>query len=84
MASAAVRSVPAPSANEVRAWLARQRELIARERAEEREQSALLLSRCPPRLLERNGLALLALGAASVRVGQGAKLYVARMREGFV
>lgn len=65
-----------PSSEQVRAWLRRQRLLLARERQEEHEQSALLLSRCPPRLLERNGLALLGLGVASVSIGQGAKLCV--------
>ena len=72
----AVRSPAAPSADDVRTWLGRQRTLLGRERDTEREQSALLRSQCAPRLLERHGLALLGLGVASVRVGQGAKLCV--------
>lgn len=72
-----VRAPPAPSASDVRTWLGRQRKLLERERNTEREQSALLRTQCAPRLLERHGLALLGLGVASVRVGQGAKMYVA-------
>ncbi|WFD35701.1 DNA helicase [Malassezia cuniculi] len=60
-----VRAPPAPSVDDVRTWLQRQRKLLERERNTEREQ-----------LLERHGLALLGLGVASVRVGQGAKLLV--------
>lgn len=71
-----VRTPKAPDAAQVQAWLARQKKLLEKEREEEREQSALLLSKCAPRLLERNGLALLGLQASAVRVGQGAKLLV--------
>lgn len=71
-----VRTPAAPDEKQVQAWLTRQRALLEAEREEEREQSALLLSRCAPRLLERNGLALLGLYASAVRIGQGAKLLV--------
>lgn len=71
-----VRTPAAPDARQVQAWHTRLRELLDAERQEEREQSALLLSQTPPRLLERNGLALLGLYASAVRVGQGAKLLV--------
>lgn len=71
-----VLTPPAPSAEDIRTWLGRQRQLLELERNTERDQSALLRTQCAPRLLERHGLALLGLGVASVRVGQGAKLCV--------
>ncbi|KAK0548346.1 hypothetical protein OC845_003618 [Tilletia horrida] len=50
----------------VLAWLKRQLHLLNRERQAEHEQSHLLVSKAPPRLLERHGLALLNLGVSSV------------------
>ncbi|CAD6893592.1 unnamed protein product [Tilletia laevis] len=47
-------------------WLQRQLVLLSRERKAEHEQSHLLLSHAPPRLLERHGLALLNLGVSSI------------------
>ncbi|WFD29724.1 DNA helicase [Malassezia sp. CBS 17886] len=66
----------ATRASLVQAWTERQRTLLDRELREEREQVALLRIRCAPRLLERNGLALLNLHAAAVRVGGGGKILV--------
>ncbi|WFD42167.1 DNA helicase [Malassezia psittaci] len=71
-----VRTPIPPDAEHIQKWIERQRELIDLERNEEREQNALLVSKCAPRFLERNGLALLGLYASSIRIGQGAKLLV--------
>jgi len=76
MGDVAVRRPSPPDACAVQAWIDRQYKLLKRERVEERAQSALLLSRCAPRVLERNGLALLGLYVTCVRVGQGAKMCV--------
>lgn len=58
---------------EIAAFLDRQTALLQREREAEIEQTALLLSSCGPKLLERKGLALGALGVASIRLGLGGK-----------
>ena len=58
---------------EVAAFLDRQTALLQREREAEIEQTALLLSSCGPKLLERKGLALGALGVASIQIGLGGK-----------
>jgi putative DNA helicase len=67
---------PPPTASELHAWILRQQILLEHERKEEREQNALLLSKCPPRVLARHGLALLGLFVASSRTGEGGKLLV--------
>lgn len=58
------------------AWLQRHIDLLAAEREEEHAQSRLLLSRSAPKLLEREGLALLGLGVVGVRIGLGAQTLV--------
>ena len=67
---------PPPTASELHAWILRQQVLLEHERKEEREQNALLLSKCPPRVLARHGLALLGLFVASSRTGEGGRLLV--------
>lgn len=59
--------------SELAAFLDRQTLLLKRERDAEIERTSLLLSSCSPKLLERKGLALGALGVASVRIGLGGK-----------
>ncbi|PCH37521.1 hypothetical protein WOLCODRAFT_92409 [Wolfiporia cocos MD-104 SS10] len=64
------------SENELRAFIARHRVLLDREREAEVERSSLLLSNCGPKLLEQKGLALGGLGIASVNIGLGGKTIV--------
>lgn len=61
------------SGSELAAFLDRQTLLLKRERDAEIERTSLLLSSCGPKLLERKGLALGALGVASIRIGLGGK-----------
>ncbi|KAF9256839.1 P-loop containing nucleoside triphosphate hydrolase protein [Marasmius fiardii PR-910] len=58
------------------AFISRQRHLLALERAADLSRSRLLLTNCPPKQLEKNGLALLALTVVSVEVGLGGKVLV--------
>ncbi|CCL99352.1 uncharacterized protein FIBRA_01370 [Fibroporia radiculosa] len=58
------------SETQLRAFIARHRILLNKERDEEVERSSLLLSKCGPKLLEQKGLALGALGIASLNVGK--------------
>ncbi|KAH9946114.1 P-loop containing nucleoside triphosphate hydrolase protein [Epithele typhae] len=64
------------SDEQIRAFIARHHELLDRERNAEIERTSLLLSNCPPRLLEQKGLCLAGLGTASVGVGLGGKTLV--------
>ncbi|TFK29436.1 P-loop containing nucleoside triphosphate hydrolase protein [Coprinopsis marcescibilis] len=64
------------SEGEIKAFIARQRQLLLRERNAEIERSSLLLSNCGPKLLEQKGLALNGLGVASVNIGLGGKTLV--------
>ncbi|KAJ3973634.1 AAA domain-containing protein [Lentinula raphanica] len=57
-------------------FIHRQKILLSREREAEIHQSSLLLSNCPPILLEQKGLALLGLGICQVRIGLGGKTLV--------
>ncbi|KAJ7845929.1 AAA domain-containing protein [Mycena leptocephala] len=57
-------------------FFARQRLLLAQERAEEVDRSSLLLSNCGPKLLEQKGLSLGGLGVVGVNVGLGGKTLV--------
>jgi DNA polymerase alpha-associated DNA helicase A len=57
----------------VRAFIERQKLLLAKEREAEIERTSLLLSNCPPSLLEQKGLALGNLGVANVNIGLGGK-----------
>jgi DNA polymerase alpha-associated DNA helicase A len=59
----------------VTAFVARHRLLLEKERNAEVERSSLLLSNCGPKLLEKKGLALLALGVVGVNIGLGGKMY---------
>ena len=61
------------TADQLAAFISRQRDLLIRERDAEIEQSALLLTNCGPKLLEQKGLAILGLGVASINVGLGGK-----------
>lgn len=61
------------SEDEIRAFIAQHRILLAKERDAEVQRSSLLLSNCSPRLLEQKGLALLGLGVVGVNIGLGAK-----------
>ncbi|KAJ7178081.1 AAA domain-containing protein [Mycena filopes] len=57
-------------------FFARQRTLLAQERAAEVERSSLLLSNCGPKLLEQKGLSLGGLGVVGVNIGLGGKTLV--------
>jgi DNA polymerase alpha-associated DNA helicase A len=57
----------------IRAFIERQKLLLAKEREAEIERISLLLSNCPPSLLEQKGLALGNLGVANVNIGLGGK-----------
>ncbi|KAF7366743.1 AAA domain-containing protein [Mycena sanguinolenta] len=57
-------------------FFARQRLLLAQERAAEVERSSLLLSNCGPKLLEQKGLSLGGLGVVGVNIGLGGKTLV--------
>ncbi|KAI0780930.1 P-loop containing nucleoside triphosphate hydrolase protein [Trametes elegans] len=62
--------------DQLQAFVARHRELLKKEREAEIERTSLLLSNCPPKLLEQKGLALCGLGIASVGIGLGGKTLV--------
>jgi len=61
------------TADQLAAFIHRQRDLLSRERDAEIEQSALLLTNCGSKLLEQKGLAILGLGVVSVNIGLGGK-----------
>ncbi|KAJ3509315.1 hypothetical protein NMY22_g16336 [Coprinellus aureogranulatus] len=61
---------------QLRAFIKRQRELLARERDAEIERTSLLLSNCGPKLLEQKGLALNGVGVAGINIGLGGKTLV--------
>ncbi|CDO68285.1 hypothetical protein BN946_scf184799.g12 [Trametes cinnabarina] len=61
---------------QIKSFIDRHRELLKREREAEIERTSLLLSNCPPKLLEQKGLALCNLGIASVGIGLGGKTLV--------
>ena len=63
-------------ADQLNAFISRQRDLLNRERDAEIEQSALLLTNCGPKLLEQKGLAILGLGVVSINIGLGGKRYI--------
>ena len=65
-----------PSQELLKSWLQKHLDLLEAERQEDAAQSRLLLSKTPAKVLEANGLALLGLSVASVRIGLGAKLLV--------
>ena len=61
------------TADQLVAFINRQRGLLDKERNAEIEQSALLLTNCGPKLLEQKGLAILGLGVVSISIGLGGK-----------
>lgn len=61
--------------DQLKAFIKRQRDLLARERDAEIERTSLLLSNCGPKLLEQKGLALNGVGVASINIGLGGKTY---------
>ncbi|KIM41418.1 hypothetical protein M413DRAFT_72013 [Hebeloma cylindrosporum] len=64
------------SEGDIRAFIDRQRVLLAKERDAEIERSSLLLSNCGPKLLEQKGLALGGLGIVGMNIGLGGKTLV--------
>ncbi|KAJ7507151.1 AAA domain-containing protein [Mycena galericulata] len=64
------------SETQLASFFARQRLLLAQERAAEVERSSLLLSNCGPKLLEQKGLSLGGLGVVGVNIGLGGKTLV--------
>ncbi|TFK91033.1 P-loop containing nucleoside triphosphate hydrolase protein [Polyporus arcularius HHB13444] len=62
--------------DQLKAFIARQHELLNKEREAEIERTSLLLSNCPPKLLEQKGLCLAGLGISSVGIGLGGKTLV--------
>ncbi|KIL66018.1 hypothetical protein M378DRAFT_186133 [Amanita muscaria Koide BX008] len=62
--------------DQLKAFIARQRLLLAEEREAEIIRSSLLLSNCGPKLLEQKGLLLGGLGIVSVNIGLGGKTLV--------
>jgi DNA polymerase alpha-associated DNA helicase A len=65
-----------PSADLLQRWIQKQADLLIAERKVEQDESRLLLSKCPPKQLERNGLAILGLGCLSISVGLGGKMLI--------
>ncbi|TBU50784.1 P-loop containing nucleoside triphosphate hydrolase protein [Dichomitus squalens] len=61
---------------QLKAFITRHRELLNKEREAEIERTSLLLSNCPPKVLEQKGLCLAGLGIASVGIGLGGKTLV--------
>ncbi|RPD66138.1 P-loop containing nucleoside triphosphate hydrolase protein [Lentinus tigrinus ALCF2SS1-7] len=62
--------------DQLKAFISRQHYLLDKEREAEIERTSLLLSNCPPKLLEQKGLCLAGLGIASVGIGLGGKTLV--------
>lgn len=62
--------------DQLSAFIARQHQLLDRERNAEIERTSLLLSNCPPKLLEQKGLCLAGLGVSSIGIGLGGKTCV--------
>ena len=59
--------------DQLKAFIARQRLLLSKEREAEISRSSLLLSNCGPKLLEQKGLSLGGLGVVSINIGLGGK-----------
>ena len=57
----------------IRAFIDRHRQLLSKEREAEIERTSLLLTNCPPSVLEQKGLALGSLGITNVSIGLGGK-----------
>ena len=69
------------SEEQLKAFIARHRVLLNKEREAEIERTSLLLSNCPPKLLEQKGLCLAGLGVSSVGIGLGGKTCVRSISE---
>lgn len=65
--------VERPSVDLLQRWLQKHADLLIEERKVEKEEARLLLSKCSPKQLERNGLAILGLGVLTVAAGLGGK-----------
>jgi DNA polymerase alpha-associated DNA helicase A len=65
---------------DVLVFVDRYQKLLTKERDAELEQSSLLLSKCPPKLLEQRGLALVNLGVANIHIGLGGRRFVPNVR----
>ncbi|KAF8960877.1 AAA domain-containing protein [Flammula alnicola] len=61
---------------DLKAFIDRQRVLLAKERDAEIERSSLLLSNCGPKLLEQKGLSIGGLGIVGMHIGLGGKTLV--------
>lgn len=61
---------------QLKAFVARHHQLLDKEREAEIERTSLLLSNCPPKLLEQKGLCLASLSITSVGIGLGGKTCV--------
>ncbi|KAF8639229.1 hypothetical protein AX17_001714 [Amanita inopinata Kibby_2008] len=62
--------------HQLKAFIARQRSLLTKEREAEISRSSLLLSNCGPKLLEQKGLSLGGLGVVNIGIGLGDKTLV--------
>ncbi|PWN35983.1 P-loop containing nucleoside triphosphate hydrolase protein [Meira miltonrushii] len=74
--SVKLNSVSKPSQNLLQIWIQKHADLLANERKVEQDEARLLLSNCPPKQLERHGLAILGLGVLSISVGLGGKTLI--------
>jgi len=61
---------------DIRAFIDRQRLLLAKEREAEINRTSLLLTNCAPKLLEQKGLSLGGLGIGDIQIGLGGKTLV--------
>ncbi|KZT22299.1 P-loop containing nucleoside triphosphate hydrolase protein [Neolentinus lepideus HHB14362 ss-1] len=64
------------SESELSSFIQRHKHLLTKEREAEIERTYLLLSNCPPKLLEQKGLSLGGLGIANINIGLGGKTLV--------
>ncbi|KAI1795876.1 P-loop containing nucleoside triphosphate hydrolase protein [Ganoderma leucocontextum] len=62
--------------DQLKAFITRHHQLLDKEREAEIERTSLLLSNCPPKLIEQKGLCLASLSIASVGIGLGGKTLV--------
>jgi DNA polymerase alpha-associated DNA helicase A len=62
--------------DDLKRFIARQKELLLQERNEEIARTGLLLSKSSQKVLEQRGLALGGLGVASMGIGLGGKTSV--------
>ena len=64
------------SDEQLKAFVSKHHALLDRERDAEIDRTSLLLSNCPPKLLEQKGLCLASLGVSSIGIGLGGKTCV--------